>query len=156
MLEGYIGYTKDLKRTWRRHSNRNYKVGNAIRKYKDDIIFETLHSFKTIDEALDKECFYRPTCSIGWNLKPGGSTGDPGIEGRKKISKYASNRDYSHMKGENHHYFGGRSDLDQTGGKNPMAVKCQLYGKTFTSIKEASDHFKIPYNKCYRMIRNPG
>ena len=80
--------------------------------------------------------------------------GDLSAESRALISKKAKARDYSHMKGQNHHFYGGRNDLHQTGSKNPIARKCIVYGVYFGCIKDAATHFNIPYKTCYKLIRN--
>lgn len=80
MLEGYVGVTKNLEERIKGHkkpSSKNVIIKNAIRKYGwDNLVVEILHSNLTVEEALQKEGFYRPTPKIGWNSKTGGILGN--------------------------------------------------------------------------------
>jgi len=114
----------------------------------------------THEEALTREATFQTKLSVINNplyinlsiAKRG--FGNLSKASRLLISNKAKLRDYSYMKGKNHHYYGGRNDLDQNGGKNPIARKCIVYGKMFDSIQDASTYFNIPYKKCYKLIRN--
>lgn len=111
------------------------------------------------DEALLKEAKFQKTLNstnnplyINQSIARRGF-GNLSVEARLKISKKAKERDYSYMKGANHHFFGGRTDLKQNGSRNPAAKKCVVRGLIFGSIKEAADYHGITYKKCYSMIR---
>lgn len=135
--------------------------------WKDEIKYNP-HLFKTIilskhltrDEALAKEAkLQKATNAINNKLYANKSIARRGFgnlseESKKLISIKAKSRDYSYLKGSNHHYWGGRNDLDQTGSKNPNAKKCTLYGESFGSIKDAANHFNIPYKKCWKLINS--
>jgi hypothetical protein len=117
----------------------------------------TQHEFR--DDALLKEAKFQKSLNatnnplyINQSIARRGF-GNLSIEACQKISKKAKERDYSYMKGSNHHYFGGRTDLNQSGSKNPMAKKCVVKGIIFGSIKEAADYHMITYKKCYYMIK---
>lgn len=69
------------------------------------------------------------------------------------IRQKALKRDYNHMKGDKHHYWGGRTDLHQENGKNPMARKCYVGDRLFSSIKEAAEFTGLSYKQFYRFLR---
>lgn len=77
--EGYIGVTRnDAKTRFITHTKDAYRkdrntsiVGNAIKKYGDNLIVETLVICE-IDYAVDLEIRLRPEDKIGWNIVKGG------------------------------------------------------------------------------------
>jgi len=82
--EGYIGITKHTaKQRFRGHykaahhkqRNTNCPIYNAIRKYGDSLIVETV-VISDIDYVLDLEEKIRPDVKIGWNVKSGGAIGN--------------------------------------------------------------------------------
>ena len=118
----------------------------------------TTHQYRI--EALDKEAFLQRSLNSTNNIlyinksiarRGFGALSQKSIE---LIRIKALKRNYDYMKGSNHHYWGGRTDLNQNGSKNPFAKKCIVKGKLFDSIVEASEYHKIPYKKCYNMVRN--
>lgn len=68
--QGYIGITKDPDRRFRQHSNSDYPVGRAIRKY-SDIVMKLL-VIGTENYVLGLEKDLRPHAFIGYNLAAGG------------------------------------------------------------------------------------
>lgn len=124
------------------------------------------HLFKTVmltkhkshEEALEREAKFQKALNVIDNplyanlgiAKRG--FGNLSAESRKIISEKAKMRDYSYMKGKNHHYYGGRNDLNQTGGKNPFAKQCIIYGIHFDCIASGAKYFNISYKKCYTMV----
>ena len=151
--------------------NRGYHGSVRSKQYRE-IWEEELkmnnHLFKTIIisthntriEALDKEAFLQKSLNSSNNLMYiNKSIARRGFDELSQdsieiIRAKALERNYDYMKGSNHHYWGGRTDLNQNGSKNPFAKKCIVKGKLFDSIIEASKYYDIPYKKCYRMIRN--
>lgn len=74
LAEGYVGITTDLdtRINFHKKRNKNFKLRNAINKYKDEIIVDVVYEFQTEEEALQKEIELRPKPFIGWNLAEGG------------------------------------------------------------------------------------
>lgn len=75
----YIGQTNNLQATMRRHLNRDYPVGNALRKY-DDWTVEVLHTTKDRDVAnlleIEEIRHYNCIAPNGYNLTRGGEGSD--------------------------------------------------------------------------------
>src|SRR3989337_2148756 len=77
--EGYIGITsKTTKERFRTHlkeakrkDRKKYRIHNALAKYKDVVIVETLVICDE-DYAIDLESKLRPLPRIGWNTLAGG------------------------------------------------------------------------------------
>lgn len=101
--EGYIGFTsKTVEHRYKGHlkeakRNRtfNYPVYNAIRKYGNSLVLDTIVDGAD-DYCLDIESKLRPERKIGWNLQEGGNKGTKGIdvtaETREKISAAGKGR----------------------------------------------------------------
>lgn len=159
----YIGSTKIVK------INNGYHGSVRSKKFRnvwEDEQAKNPHLFKTIiltkhddhGDALEREAKFQKALNVIDNplyanlgiAKRG--FGNLSAESRKLISEKAKKRDYSYMKGSNHRYFGGRSDLDQRGSKNPNAKACYINGIQFGSIADASRILGISYKKCINMI----
>ena len=90
MTSGYVGITINLKKRWRAHKSKHSKshiLKNAINKYGDLLIWETIHDKITYNEAIEYEIMYRPKDHIGWNIKEGGGNALIPQNVRDKISK---------------------------------------------------------------------
>ena len=87
--EGYIGITKHTAlQRFRGHKkaanhtkrNTNCPIYNAIRKYGDGLLVDTL-VIGSLEYVLDLEFKVRPDVKIGWNIRSGGET--PRVVGTK-------------------------------------------------------------------------
>lgn len=75
---GYVGITNNFNNRLRQHfsQRKNTHFKNAINKYGwSNLIKEIIHDNLSLEEALEKEEFYRPTQNIGWNMQKGGELG---------------------------------------------------------------------------------
>lgn len=106
--EGYIGVSNNPKSRFYSHSNSDYIVGKAIRKYdiKDSCI-RILGEFDTRDLANLFEKFLRPKEKIGWNIAPGGQGGFSGAITSKKRQEMSEK-----MTGELNPYHGKKHSKD--------------------------------------------
>lgn len=102
--EGYVGITKHTtkeryrghyKQSIRKDRSNNQIISNAIRKYKDNLIVETI-VISDIDYVLDLEVKVRPTEKIGWNLRAGGARGS--VKGIKHTEEYKESASKQHLK----------------------------------------------------------
>lgn len=98
LQEGYIGISSNPSRRWKEHSrdarggyHPNNHLGNAILKYKDDLIYDVIFA-GTIDQCYEYEKELRPTASIGWNLMGGGKIGKLTEEALQRLRTAAKNR----------------------------------------------------------------
>ena len=83
--QGYVGITINLDKRVKSHlkivkrkikqKDKLIHFHNALKKYKDQIIWEILHNNLSIEEALNWERIYRPKVNIGWNNDVGGNLG---------------------------------------------------------------------------------
>jgi len=102
--EGYVGISNDPQRRFGEHHLSEFKVGNAIRKYKD-VEMIILHECADRNEALLLESKYRPSNHIGWNVICGG--GEPprnhlDEKTRNKISETLKNKGCSPYSSKTH------------------------------------------------------
>lgn len=72
MSEGYVGYSIDPKSRFDTHKKSKSVVGNAIRKYENDIDLVIVNQFEEKIDALLQEKQFRPKKRIGWNVAVGG------------------------------------------------------------------------------------
>ena len=78
--EGYVGISQNALeerkrshyKTAKSNKRRNVHFHNALLKYGDDVIWETLHENLSEDDAFDLEGGYRPDINVGWNTDKGG------------------------------------------------------------------------------------
>lgn len=90
MSEGYVGFSNNPERRLLEHKVSNTVVGNAIRKYENDIELIVLYAFNNETEVLKKEKELRPRKRIGWNIAIGGQVPPPikdNTSAKEKISK---------------------------------------------------------------------
>ena len=90
LSEGYVGFSSNPERRLLEHKVSNTVVGNAIRKYENDIELVVLYEFNNEIEALKKEKELRPKKRIGWNIAIGGQVPPPikdNTSAKEKISK---------------------------------------------------------------------
>ena len=73
--EGYIGITNNIKRRFSNHKFRapNEHFRNAIKKYKNEIIWNDIILIGTKEYCLNIEFKLRPSENIGWNQAIGGN-----------------------------------------------------------------------------------
>lgn len=137
-----------------------------FRKIWEEELKNSPHLFKCIiltehddhDSALEKEAKFQKALNVIDNplytnrciARRG--FGNLSQESRKIISEKSKLRDYSFIRGKNHFYYGGRPEIK--GGKNPSAKRCLVLNKEFDCVKHAAEFYKIPYMRCYKMIRN--
>ena len=98
--DGYVGVTKDYKQRWKEHSWQSSKsrhLKHAIKHY-DDLVYEVI--FEGSEEGCYQlEEYFRPTPSVGWNIRAGGGNAVKlSQESKEKISKACS--------GVNHRNYG--------------------------------------------------
>lgn len=71
--QGYVGISKNPVQRFKEH--KSLKTGkhlkNALEKY-DDILYDVIETFLTLEECLHKEIELRPREHIGWNMCIGG------------------------------------------------------------------------------------
>jgi predicted GIY-YIG superfamily endonuclease len=90
LSEGYVGFSNNPERRLLEHKVSDTVVGNAIRKYENDIDLVVLYEFNNEIEALKKEKELRPRKRMGWNIAVGGQVPPPikdDVTTKEKISK---------------------------------------------------------------------
>lgn len=169
MTEGYIGITKqDLSRRIDKHNSdtrRGFKrtIHNAIRKYRDKIVWEVLEDNYSEFTAKLFECFIRPELNIGWNCAIGGSGGNT-IDWTEERREQWSNLTRECMKSEE---LRSRISISVSGEKNSMYgmvgykhPKCKLsetqYIEMVVDIKSGMKNKDLSnkYNLSESAIRN--
>lgn len=98
--DGYVGITKNIDKRWYEHKSTNKcKIfKNAINKYKDKLIWEVIYK-GTIEACNQLEQYFRPTPTIGWNIRAGGGNSGSLSENTKNLISKAKigitpNREY--------------------------------------------------------------
>lgn len=133
--EGYIGITTDFKNRIAYHSNyANSIVSKAIKKYKEEVVFEIL--LEGLDEVSAKslEEYYRPKDKIGWNIVKGG-----GIPPSKKGFDFSNTK--VTLKGEN------RTSRQKEASK--IHSENQKGRTSPNKGKKCPEHLKEYYRKIY-------
>lgn len=139
----YIGITNNIKTRFRQHiynstsNTQNTHLAHAMKKY-SDIEFTILHSNLTLEQALACEAFYRPTASIGWNIKAGGLNGTiMAEESKKKISEKHKNKIVKESTREKLRQINlGKKQTQETIEKRSKTLSKMFKGKKKTSEAE--------------------
>lgn len=89
LKDGYVGVTKNRKKRFNTHlsGKSSPKLTRALKKYKDDIVFDIIEQCNTKEEACEIEAHLRPTSQIGWNIAPGGGYPPPITDYPEAIEK---------------------------------------------------------------------
>lgn len=147
--EGYIGFTSNtVEKRYKSHlknMNRdkcfNYPLYNNIRKYRDEIVVDTLVE-GSAEYCLDIEYKLRGVPKIGWNLLVGGQKGALGVkasdETRKKFSES--------RRGEKNPFY-GREHSEETKQKISQAKK----GKSLWTEEQKIEFSRVRTGKKHNL-----
>ncbi len=151
LSDGYVGISSNVDERFKKHKklNTNKHLSNSILKYKDNVMFDVIHSGLEQELAEFVEFEYRSKENIGWNIAIGGGI-PPNAKGRKKskqsIDKWRDTRhgythsDETRMKisktkiGTKH----TKEHNKKIGDKHMKIVECIESGEIFNSIQDAA------------------
>lgn len=155
--EGYVGVTKrDPKLRLGEHMNPNRRLKRR-KPIPAGALLTILHTTPDQEEAYLIEQKYRPQPNIAWNSSIGGQicTRPPGIHTSGWKHSAASKRNHSlGQTGEKNSQYG------RTGAAHPRSQLFVLNGKSYNTLKEASDDLGLTESQVntlkQKAIHGPG
>lgn len=143
--QGYVGITKNFEQRKMAHAQSRL-IG---RRLKNGAKFEVLYADLSKEEACLIEEKYRPEELIGWNINKGGNI--PPSQLGKVYEKQLRKGDY---RTEAQKRAAAKHSERMKNNKNRTPRVCVLFGRTFSSLKEAREALGLSISQAYYALNS--